>query len=314
TQLIDTLSGNHIWAERFDRDWGQILVLQDEVRAKIVQSLKVKLSVREEQRLARHPTDNPEAYDLYLRGLQQESYFTREGNEESRRLFSLAIELDPKFAMAYGHLALAYSLAQENSWAEGGDAQVEKTLALARKSVELDADLPQARWSLGRVYARARPPHRDYGRAIEELERAVRLDPNYADGYALLANVLSTVGRPGEALNAIEKAIQINPHHPFWYLHTLGVSQFLLARFEIAEKSFSEASKRNPNVTWMHAWLLSTYGHLGKRENAAWEVSELEGLNQPVTLEKLRDLSFVEDTASLKLFLEGLRKAGVPES
>jgi len=310
-QLINSQTGNHIWADRFDHSIADLFDLQDKVRGKIVQALKVKLSAREERWLARRPTTNPEAYDLYLRGLKQESYFTREGNLESRHLFQRAIELDPSFAAAYAQLAQAYSLAQENSWTDQREEFANKALTLAKKAVELDDELPQAHWSLGRVYTRA--PLRDADRAVAALKRVVVLDPNYADGYAFLALTFNYVGRAAEALGVMEKAMQINPHFPFWYLHGLGQSQFLLTRYEAAAKNFKKAIERNPTVSWPHRWLLATYGHLGMQDDAEWEIFELESLNQIVTIKQIRENAPFTDPAYLKLYLDGLRKAGVPE-
>jgi tetratricopeptide (TPR) repeat protein len=311
TQLVDAENGNHVWADRFDRSLANLFSLQDEVRGKIVQALKVKLRGREEQWLARRPSESPEAYDLYLRGLQQESYFSRAGNLESRHLFERAIELDPGFALAYAHLAQAYSLAQENGWTDRQEEFANKALALAKKAVELDDELPQAHWSLGRVYSR--PPLRDHERAIRELRRVVTLDPNYADGYAFLASSLQATGRAGEALGMIEKAMRTNPRFPFWYYFILGRSQFFLTRFEAAAENFKKAIERNPTVWWPHRMLVATYGHLGLLDDADWEISELESLSQIVTIKEVRATTVITDTTYLNLVLNGLRKAGVPE-
>jgi adenylate cyclase len=310
-QLIDSHSGNHVWADRFDRSLADLFSLQDEVRGKIVQALKVKLSAQEEERLSHRLTESTQAYDLYLRGLQQESFFTREANLESRRLFEQAIELDPEFAAAYASLAQAYSLAQENGWTDKREEFVNKALALAKKAVELDAELPRAHWALGRIYTRA--PFRNHDLAIKELKRVIELDPNYADGYAFLANTLLYVGKAAQALGVMEQAMRINPRFPFWYLHILGQSQYLLTRYEAAAENFRKAIERNPTVSWPRRWLLATYGQLGMKDDAEWEISELEGLGQPVTLTSAREISPFADHTYLKHYLEGLHKAGVPE-
>ena len=175
TQLVDADSGNYLWAGRFDRAIADLFDLQDEVRGKIVQALKVKLSAREKKWLARHPTESPQAYDLYLRGLRQESYYTREGNLESRRLFQRAIELDPSFALAYAHLGQAYSLAQEYGWTEKREEFADKALALAKKAIELDEELPQAHWALGRIYTRQ--PFRDHETQHQTAQTSCRVRP-----------------------------------------------------------------------------------------------------------------------------------------
>jgi adenylate cyclase len=313
TELIDAENGNNIWADRFDRKVADLYSWQDEIRAKITQALKIKLSAREKRWLSGRVTENPDAYDLYLRGLQQESYFTRAGNLESRRLFEQAVGLDSSFAAAYAHLAQAYSLARENGWSEDSKEFIAEALAVARKAVALDDELPEAHWALGRIMAFAPEPLRDHKRAIAELERAIELDPNYADGHAFLAIMLNISGRSAEALGMLEKAIRINPKFPFWYLFALGQTQFLLTRFDAAEESFKKSIQRNPTAPWSHRWLLATYGHLGRLEDAEWEISELKSLNQPPTLKSAKEESPFVDAANLKLYIDGLRKAGVPE-
>jgi TolB-like protein/class 3 adenylate cyclase/Flp pilus assembly protein TadD len=310
-QLVDARTGNHLWAERYDRDFKDVFELQDEVLGKIVEALRVTLTPNEQQKLAQHETDNAEAYDLYLQGLRQESFFTRDGNQESRRLFEQAITLDPNFALAYAHLAQAYSLAQEFGWTDEREKFAEKALNLAKKAVTLDDDLPAAHWALGRIYSRV--PLRDHDRAISALRRVVDLDPNFADGYAFLSSSLGAIGQGKEALAMIEKAMRINPQFPFWYYFILGRSQFFLEQFEPAEKSFKEAAERNPTVSWPHYWLVATYGHLGRQTDAEWEISELESLGQSVTVKHVREETVVTDPTYLQLYLNGIRKAGVPE-
>jgi tetratricopeptide (TPR) repeat protein len=261
--------------------------------------------------MTRHPTSSPEAYDAYLRGLQQTSYFTREGNAAARTYFERAIALDPAFAAAYSQLAQTYSLARENGWAPDEAGLVDKALSLAERAVELDDELPQSYWSLARIYSR--PPYRDSERAIAALEKAIELDPNFADGYAFLASTLNVSGHAEQALGAIEKAMRINPRFPFWYYFELGRSQFFLTRFEAAEQNFLKAIERNPSVGWPHRWLVATYGHLGRSDDAEWEISELQSIDSIDTISKIRKITTVHDPAYLNLFIEGLRKAGVPE-
>jgi len=311
TQLINSQTGKHIWADRFDRRTIELFDLQDEFRGKIIQALKIKLASREERWLARRPTESPQAYDLYLRGLKHESYFTRDGNLESRRLFQQATDIDPTFAIAFAHLAQSYSLAQEVGWTDQREDYATKALALAKKSVALDKELPQAHWAVGRIYARA--PFRDVERSLAAVERAVALDPNYADGHALHASTLNFAGRPEEALSAMKKAMQINPHYPFWYIFNLGQTQFHLKRFDLAAESLKRAIERNQAVPWPHRWLIATYGQLGLHDEAEWEIQELQNLGQLVTIKDIRYVTTLKNPDYLKQFIDGLRKAGVPE-
>lgn len=309
--LTNASTGGQMWSERFDRDMGSLFELQETVRRQIVTALKVKLSSREEKWLSHRLTVDPEAYDLYLRGLQQESFFTADSNLLSRGLFEKAVTRDPSFAAAYSHLAQAHSLAQENGWVPDRKETARKALTLARKAVELDGDLPQAHWALGRILARK--PFQDFERAMSSVRSAVELDPNFADGYAYLATLHSSLGRAEEALSFIEKAMTINPNFPFWYLFELGRAQFFLTRHELAASNFRKAMERNPTVPWPHLWLAATYGHLGQTDDAAWEVSEYTSLAANNTIELVRSNTTVRHPVYLNYLAEGLKKAGMPE-
>ena len=310
-QLIDAETGIHLWAERYDRDATDVFDLQDEVRARIVTALRVKLTPAEEDRLARQMTDNAEAYDYYIRALRQESFFTKEGNLESRRMLERAIELDPAFAAAYGKLATAHTLAAENGWSPAPEESMETARLLAEKAVALDDDLPQAHWAVARVYSRKRLF--DGGRAIASLRKAIALDPNYADGHAFLATVLVFVGRAEEALGHVETAMRLNPHFPFWYFYALGASQFMLTRYDAAIESFEKAIERNPAWRANHRFLVAAYGHLGMIEEAEWEMEELRMLGFEPTIANWESRVQIQDPAYRARYFDGLRKAGVPE-
>jgi len=310
-QLTAAQNGQHVWSGRFDEPINNLFDLQDVFRQKIVSALALKLNPGEERRLAHRATSSTEAYDLYLRARNQESHFTRRSNEAARALLRRAIGIDPKFADAYARLAQNYSLAAENGWVEDRDALSAEALALAQKAVEIDDSSPYAHWSLGRIYSRA--PLRDFDQTIAQLRKAIALDPNYADGYAFLASLMDAVGRAEEALSLLDKAMRINPHFPFWYLFELGRAQYFLTRFEIAAANLKKATQRNPTVPWPHRWLVAAYGQLGKRDDAAWELAELDGLGQSLTIETAREGTTIRHPAYVELFVDGLRKAGVPE-
>ena len=310
-QLIDAKSGSHLWAERYDREFKDVFSLQDEVIGKIVAQLAVALTPDEERRLMRPLSSNPEAYDLYLQGLQQESYFTKEGNENSQRLFLRAIELDPGFASAHARLGQAYSLAIENRWTHSPEQVTKKALDAALKGVRLDDELPYAYWSLGRVYSRSFISELD--KSKDALSKAITLNPNYADGYAQLAYTLVFKGEAAQAFGAIEKAMRINPRFPFWYLQILGMAQFFTGSYEAAAKSLRQAAERNPNVPWTRRYLLACYGELGKKAEAEWEITEIEALGQPISIQAFLKSTPIRDPDYRKMYENALRKAGLPE-
>ena len=308
-QLIDASSGHHIWAERYDREEKDIFELQDEVREKVVASLKVKLTPDEETRLAGRLTDSPEAYDLWLRGLRHEGFSTKEDNLASRRFFEQAIEIDPGFAAAHASLANAYGLAVENGWSPSPVEHSAKSIQFAERSVRLDDDLPRAHWALARALSRKRQFNGE--RAVTELEKAISLDPNNADAYALLSEVLTFTGRAEEAVGKMERAMRLNPRSPYWYLHILGRSQLMLGRYDVAVGNLEKAVERNSNVPWPRRYLIAAYGQLGRLDDAEWELEELRAQGYEVSLNRFLAMSNIQDTAYLKHYADGLRKAGV---
>ena len=309
-QLVNA-SGAHIWGDRYDREITDIFTLQDDVRSKIVNALAIELTPAEENRLARPLTKSVEAYELYLKALQQISFFSREANLKSQEMFRQAIELDPGFAAAYSYLAQAYSLAVENEWTDKRDKLIKLAVATARRGIEIDDELPFAHWSLARIYSRSYLGNLE--ESLEEFEKSIALDPNYADGYVMLASTQIYLGQAEKALGNIEQGMRINPHFPFWYIHTLGQAQFALTRYEAAEENFKKAIARNPAVGWPRRWLVATYGHLGKLDDAEWEISELDSLGPPFTIKMFKERLSVQNSEYLKRLLEGARKAGVPE-
>jgi adenylate cyclase len=304
-QLIEAATGKHLWADRYDRDFKDIFALQDEVLEKIVAALAVTRTPMEKKRLARPLTASAEAYDLYLKGLRQESFFTRDGNLESRKLFERALELDPDFASATAHLAQAYSNAVLGDWSKDRFADRKQALTLAEQAVDLDPDLPYGRWSLSRILSRQNLNDRAY----TEMEKAIQLNPNYAGAFAYMTYLYIRTGRAEEGLPTIEKAMRMNPRHPFWYFHALAMAQFPLQRFEAAA-NLEKAVERNPNVAWLRTLLAASYANLGNQDDAEWQLEELRGMGYNKSIEEMIESTNFQFPAYKKLYIDGLRKAG----
>lgn len=310
-RLVDGDSGANLWADRYDREMSDIFDLQDDVRERIVSALKVKLTPEEVRQLSQSLTDNTDAYDAYLRARQQESFFAKESTLEAIGLYHKALELDPDFVTAKARLATAYTIAAESNWVEDPVSALSLARSLAKEAIAKDDTLPLAYWALARVYTRKE--FFDGDAAIDALEQAIAIDPNYADGHAMLANALHLVGRAEDGLAHIETAMRLNPRFPFWYYYALGANQFHLTRFEAAEESFLKSIDRNPRWRPHHVFLVSTYGHLGQPDDAEWEMDELRALGFEPTLQSFRDFDKIQDDSYRTRFFEGLKKAGVSE-
>jgi len=254
TQLIDTTTDSHLWSERYDRPFKDIFALQDEIVQKIVTTLKLQLTLQEQGVIVHKRTDNLEAYDSFLRGMEYQSHFTKEANAQARQLFEKALALDPQYADAYVRLGWTYW--QEWVWQWSVDPQIlERALALAKQAAALDDSLPGAHSLLSNVYAQ----QQQYEQAIAEGKRAITLDPNFADSYASQTEALNSAGRPEDGLRAVKQAMRLNPHYPPWYLYELGFASLMTGRYAEAMEALKEVISQNPNFVAAHFLLGLSY-------------------------------------------------------
>ena len=308
-QLVSAVDGTHVWAERFDREITDVFALQDAVTSRLVTALAITLTQGEEVRLNRSGEVSPEAYDMLLRGLERLRRFTPEDNRLSRDYFEQALALDPNFARAHADLAFSHATDFQSGWT----ASPEEALRLAKKhgehALELDPSVREVHFAMGSVYLR----ERRFEDAINSNLRAIQIDPNYADAYGQMAWIMMYAGRAGEALELIEKAMRLNPHYPFAYSSVLGEIYFQLKRFPEAAEAFEATMDRNPQYSDGRRLLAATYAHLGRIEDAEWEAGELLTMLPDFTISAERVRAPYKRQEDLDLYIDGLRKAGLPE-
>ena len=308
TQLVDATTGGQVWAERYDRNLQHVFEVQDEVVRKIVSALQVRLTASEGQALGREHTKSVKAYDLYLRGRTEFARRTREGYRNATSLFQKAIELDPNFGRGYAYLAYSHARAFRAAWTSQPGQLLQQARKMLRKAIALDESLPLVYFVAGLVELFSR----EHEKSVLALEKALALDRNYADAYALLTFSLTFSGRPGVALGSMKKAMRLNPHHSLEYLSALGIAYFMLGRYEMAVNEFKKALVRNPTGQYERMWLAATYAKLGRIEDAEWEAQELLGLDPQFSLNRISKVLPFKDPAQLEVLLAGLRKAGLP--
>ena len=316
-QLIDSTTGGHLWAERYDRDFKNIFALQDEIVKNITSALAVKLTKGEKAQLAKKYTDNLEAYDYYLRGMQAmyrkqyEGTFKDpyQGFIEAKSLFEKAIGLDPEFGKAYVSRALVNYFALENDLAianlSGSHAEALKYIS---KALTVDSSLPMAH----SIIAGLQALEGHYEEAILSAEKAITLDPNNADSYLILAYILTQSGRHEEALESINNAFQLNPKPPSAYYDYLGYIQFNNRQYVNAIESFKKAG----GITgFLYSYtLVACYAHLGRLEEAKAAFDDLEHVEAGMSLAALDRFALrLKNEEDRKHYIEGFRKAGVPE-
>ena len=314
-QLIDSATGGHLWAERYDRELKNIFALQDEIVKNITSALAVKLTKEEKTQLEKKYTDNLDAYDQYLRGIQaihkkpSDIKDLYEMFVEAKSLFKKAVELDPSFARAYASHALVSYYAVENDMniaaLSGSRAEA---LEYISKTLAIDANLPIAHYVLAGLQAW----EGNYDEAILSAEKAITLDPNNADSYLIMAYILTQSGRHEEALESINNAFQLNPKPQSFYYVYLGYIQFNNRQYVNAIESFKKAEGITGFV--YRYTIVACYAHLGRMEEAKAAFDEIEHVEAGMSLAYLdqfaRRFKKEEDR---KHYIEGFRKAGVPE-
>jgi TolB-like protein/DNA-binding winged helix-turn-helix (wHTH) protein len=306
-RLADALGDRVLWAEHYDRELSDIFGIQDDVTARIVSALRIELAPEERSRVGKRYTEGIEAYDVFLRGLDHYARRSREDNHIAKEYFEQAIQLDPGFARAYGSLALAHLRDTIDAWSGDPDRSIERAEQLITEALRIDESIPQVHFAKSQVALF----RRDYTQAIRDADRAVALDPNYADGYGLLAWVLHYAGRPDQALEPMQTALRLNPHAPSVYLLVQGGIYFTLGRYEEALHNFKRALTLNPASQRLRLWTAAAYAQAGLLDDAQWESVELLALNPELSLDNVtRDFPF-RDPRHMDHFLDGLRKTGL---
>jgi adenylate cyclase len=308
-QLIDAESGHHIWGGRYDGALEDIFALQDDVTRKIVSALQVTVTEAEHVRLARRQTNHLDAYDRFLQGQWNFFEFTAEGNARARAQYEQAIELDPAFARAVAALALTHAWDYRWGWSSEPTASLSTARELVGRAMTLDDSVPQVRW----VHAYVLLHHGEFEQALAQARYAVALDPNYADGYGLLAFIHVAMGKAREALTALDRAVLLNPHYSVQYHSVLGATYLLLGRYEDAVRVLTEGVLQNHRFLRNHVLLAAAYGKQGRLDDAAWVAEEIRALSPEFSIGYWKGSESFRDPATLEFFADGLRLAGVPE-
>jgi tetratricopeptide (TPR) repeat protein len=305
TQLIDAIQDYHLWTERYDRPLRDIFALQDEIVQKIVTTLQLQLTLREQGAFLHKTTENLEAYDFYLRGVESLFRLTKETHAQARQMFEKAIELDSKYADAYvalGRIAISEWVYQ---WSPNPQ-KLEEAFELGQKALALDDTLPAAYYFAGHVSLFKKL----HEQAIAEEERAIALDPNTALGYAELGLALTYAGRPEEAIGVIEKAMRLNPRSVFFPVF-LSFALHFVGRDKEAIATLKSALLRNPDYIDPHVQLAVIYSELGREIEARAEAAEVLRISPNLSLDILMQRLPFKDPATTERYLTALRKAGL---
>lgn len=299
-QLVDASTGEHVWAERFESRQEDIFDLQDQVTGQIIQALLGHLRTP----LPRNRPKSLEAYELCVRArqLMDDSPLAA---REAHLMLSRAIALDPQYAEARRWLAMNHWMGWIHS---GGPTPLERETALAqaREAVSIDPNDSGCRWSLAYLLAY----ERQYSEADAQFQRAIELDPNDADAWTALSDVRVLAGRIDEGLEHIRRAFRLNPFPAGWYYLTLGQAQYAARDYQGAlqtlrrDETYRSSSRR---------FLAASLAQLGRLDEARAETEFFLVGNPDFTIRHWVATEPLRDTAVREHFVEGFRKAGLPD-
>lgn len=281
-QLADAVTGAQLWSERFDVAAGGLFELQDALAPRILRLLPVKVGEAETRRVAQRYTRNLEAYETFQRAQFALQQRRRDDNELARELFRRAIAVDAQFARAYAGLAMTYTAEFRNQWTADGSAALDRALELARSAHRINPDIPETYWVLAFVQS-----HRQrHDEALRHLDEALRLNPSFADGYALKGGILTSVGRPAEGVPLLHAAMRLAPQSGYTYFMLLGRAYFALGQLEQARINLEHALARNPEFIDARVYLAAVHLAAGDRAAAAWEAEEIRALKPDFTVQR----------------------------
>jgi TolB-like protein/Tfp pilus assembly protein PilF len=272
TQLINIADGYHLWSEDYDREMQDIFAIRTDVAQRVADALKVELGVETQRRIKKNPTDNLEAYELYLKGRFHTSKYTRDGLRKGADYFAQASAIDPNYALAYNGLANNYIIAAD--YTEPANTAMAKAKEAARRALAIDDTLAEAHAFLAVAYLWL---DWDWPGSEREFKRAIELDPNSAVARKYYgAYYLTAMGNTDQAIAECERARQIDPLS-LEANTLLGLSLIFARRYDQALEQLHETVEMEPNFWFAHYNLGIVYATTGKLQEA---ISELRTARQ----------------------------------
>jgi TolB-like protein/class 3 adenylate cyclase len=311
-QLIDTSTGAHLWADRFEGGLENIFDLQDQVTTSVIGAIYPKLEEAEIERAKRKPTENLDAYDYYLRGLAGIHQWTKQSCEEALSNFGRAIQLDPNFAAAYGMAARAYVLRKAGGWIADREAEVAETARLARQAAQLGKDDAVALTTAGIALSYIVGDH-DEGKVL--TDRALALNPNLAWAWLFSGWVRVWLGEPEVAIERVSRALRLSPTDPHSYsmYSALAHAHFFAGRNTEALSWAEMAVREKPNFLLLNCIAAASNALAGRLADAKRAMGRVRQLDPSLRVSNLQILFLVRRPEDLARVAEGLRLAGLPE-
>ena len=309
-QLVDALTGHHLWAERYERDLKDIFALQDEITIKVLGSTKVKLTEGGQVGRTEKYFKGKQGLDCYLKLTEANGYYNRwniEDNNLARRMIEEAIAMCPENPMGYLHLGWVYHHDYALGNTKSPQETIEKSMELAQKALAMDDSIAEAHILLSMLYIRKK----EYDKAIAEGERAVALNPGGTSVLLNYARSLTVAGRPEEGIPLFQKAIRLNPFGPPHLYREFGHALRYAGRFEEAVSAYKKAIQLAPDNIYPHIFLAATYIQMGQEKEARAEAAEVLRIDPKFSVDYLAKVLSYKDQSVNDRTVDALRKAGL---
>ena len=311
-QLIDAEADKHIWAETYDRALKDMFQVQDEISKSIVTAVAPEYFSAELKRARRTDTPNLEAWDAFMRGYWHYLRYTKDDNAKAHQLLQRAVELDPNRANYHAVLAVVHMIDGLYGWSESREDSMRKALQIAEHGLTLDDRDAQVIRVPGVIHFFSR----NYDAARGYYERAVAANPHEAENHALLGATFGVAGEYEAALASFETAMRLSPrdvHIATWYNY-LAIAAFVVGRDAEAAEWSRKTIQANPTFPGGYRSLAASAGNLGLVDEARSAREKSQDLLPHLTLAQLREsLPYFKDPKTMERYLDGLRKAGLPE-
>ena len=306
-QLIQTDTGHHIMAERYDRDLTDLFELQDEIAHAVAGAIEPEILKFERERIIERPEHNADAYELYQRGMFHHYRQNKQDNIEAASYFRRALAIDAQYPQAMAALSIALCAAAYLSWTDHPERNYAESLELAQRAVALDPRYPNAHFALALISMWLGRNDR----AAAEFKEAIELNPSYAAAHAVLGAVLNFEGQSEEGVASVEKGIRLSPSDPrlFIWLSGLAAAHYQLTHYSQAVEIGRRSWTLNRNYITGLTYVVAGLAQLGRVEDARAALADLQ--ERDPKLAALRTtLKLYQNKAGVDHLLDGLRKAG----
>jgi adenylate cyclase len=309
-QLIESASGHHLWAQRYDREVDDIFALQDEITKEVVSALQIELTEGEQARLAARGTESLEAWQLTFQARTLLHAHHQDGMPKAADFLEQALQLDPNYALAWGSLAgVHWSQALNEGWSASREGSLELAMKASDRSLAIDPEVAGGLAMRGLILL----SYRDFDGALAHAEKALFSAHNLANTHAAAAIILLACGKPAEAIKQVKKAIRLCPIYPAWFLWQLGASHWVLGHSGEAIATARSGIESDPDLSYSYVLLAMVYAETDRApeaRNAAAEVLRIDPDFSASTWAKGMPFSDPELEARQ---LAALRKSGLPE-